>query len=197
MNSCYDGGICQDKCLPSNPCQQCGGIGCDACLGCGLPCQPGPTGPTGPTGPAGPSRVAAYGTRYGGGTTLFATIRVPNALPLPTTGPSQNVTYGSNSDIIVGLDGDYLIEYYAVLSRVDPAQGFDYLLTRNGNAVTETQGLATYSYATYPETFLLSAHAILTLNAGDAIAFAVYTIITGTYFALSERVDARLSLVRL
>ena len=70
----------------------------------------GPTGLTGPTGPTGPSGVAnsAFGRKYDNSeSTITLEANIANTVPLSSTGPTSNVTTGTQNALTITEAGNY------------------------------------------------------------------------------------------
>lgn len=75
----------------------------------------GLTGPTGPTGPAGPSGVvnSAFGRKYDNSeNTITLEANIANTIPLGSTGPTSNVTTGTQNALTITEAGNYKVDYY-------------------------------------------------------------------------------------
>lgn len=81
----------------------------------GLVGPTGPTGLTGPTGPTGPSGVvsSAFGRKYDNSeNTISLEANIATTIPLASTGPTSNITTGTQNALTITEAGNYKVDYY-------------------------------------------------------------------------------------
>ncbi len=137
----------------------------------------GPTGPTGPQGPAGAagttaSGLAAYGGLYNAADQTV-TLAAPNTavqVVLPTTMPSDGVTYTPDNSITIAEDGDYEIGYSAT---GDASGNRTLTLSARQNGADIAGSAVTLSSTGTGNTLPFQNSVIVTLPAGTVIDLGV------------------------
>ena len=159
----------------------------------------GITGPTGPqglqgiTGPTGPTAgINAYGGRYSNTSrTIELTIGGTSQVPLATTMPNLNTTYGTNN-IIITQAGNYEINYYSNLS-VSLAATVTMAVRQNGTNIPSTVITRAISAGVGS---IYSGSVIVSLAAGTTIDLAMSSLLA-VGVTLGNGVNATLSVKKL